>query len=70
MILPISCKIFIEKFRIFLKDSELSIFYLWMSLKNAILVVNKHYKGTLSIIVFDNIFYLAINPGYGSPFFV
>jgi len=41
-----------------------------MSLKNAILVVNKHYKGTLNMIVFDNIFSFAINPGYGSPFFV
>ncbi len=41
-----------------------------MSLKNPIFVVSKHSAGTLNIIVFESTFYLAINPGYGNPFFV
>ena len=63
MILPICCEVFREKFGIFLKYSTFQYKYLWISLKNAILVVRRHSKGTLSMIVFDRIVYLAIKPG-------
>ena len=63
VILPILGKLFVEKLWVLFEHPTLLYSYFWMSLKNAIFVVNKLYLDSRSIIVLARIFYFATRPG-------